>query len=230
MSWFLAWAKAASLTGRVNFEGMVTRQVLFSSIALSYLRIKDEPSHKAADRAAVDAWICRVGRILHTDYQTTYANSRSNLMYAAGEIVTIGPISYFCLNSPSSKHNVVNTWVFCSTPYVITDNQSYDAATPVPFIYNQVWLSWQLQLVATTWSCSTGRQQSLSASSSTKSSLTDAFPWRSPEGKWPHPITPLQQRRLQQCPTWPLPMGLICTPRVTMPSVASTRSWPSECL
>jgi len=87
LTWFANWADAAALTGDVNFEGHVTRKVLFSGIALSFLRIKDEPSLNAADLANAKAWICRVGTILHTEHTTTYASYKSNQMYMAVEFI-----------------------------------------------------------------------------------------------------------------------------------------------
>ena len=88
MSWFVVWSKGNALTGTVNFEGHVTRKLLFSGIVMSYLRIQNAPSLKATDTAIVEAWLSRVGNIVHTEYTTTYAAVVSNHMYTAGECAT----------------------------------------------------------------------------------------------------------------------------------------------
>lgn len=85
MTWFVTWADGNALTGSVTFQEGVTRKILFSSIALSFLRIKDEPSLSAADSTKAKAWICRVGTIIHDEYMTTYASIQTNHMYTAGE-------------------------------------------------------------------------------------------------------------------------------------------------
>ena len=91
MKWFLTWARANALTGTCNFEGHVTRQLLFSGIVHSYLRIQMEPSLALADRAVVEAWIARVGGIVMAEYSSTgpyggsASSARSNLMYMAGD-------------------------------------------------------------------------------------------------------------------------------------------------
>ena len=85
MKWFANWADGAALTGGVNFEGSVTRKILFSSIALSFLRIKDEPSLASSDVTKAKAWICKVGTIIYNEYISTYASMKNNHMYTAGE-------------------------------------------------------------------------------------------------------------------------------------------------
>ena len=66
----------------------MTRKLLFSGIVMSYLRIQNAPSLKATDTAIVEAWLSRVGNIVHTEYTTTYAAVVSNHMYTAGECAT----------------------------------------------------------------------------------------------------------------------------------------------
>jgi hypothetical protein len=90
MTWFLTWARGNALTGTCNFEGHVTRQLLFGGIVHSYLHIQIEPSLNPSDCAMVEAWIGRVGAIIKAEYSTgpyggTSHIAVSNLMYMAGE-------------------------------------------------------------------------------------------------------------------------------------------------
>ena len=75
MSWFLVWAKGNALTGTCNYQGRVTRKLLFAGMAHSYLRIKTEQSLVAADRSVVEAWISRVGSLIYEEYTTGAAAS-----------------------------------------------------------------------------------------------------------------------------------------------------------
>ena len=91
MNWFLTWAQGKALTGTNNFQGDVTRQLLFGGIVHSFLHIQKEPSLNPDDRAVVEAWIDQVGTIIKAQYSvegpygTALNISVSNLMYMAGE-------------------------------------------------------------------------------------------------------------------------------------------------
>ena len=77
------------VTGDVNYEGRVSRKFLTCGIAVNYLRIKDEPSLAASDKAVVERWLNALGRLVQWQYvNPPYDDTNTNHMYIAGAGMT----------------------------------------------------------------------------------------------------------------------------------------------
>jgi len=88
------WATAGALLGAANQQGAYEREWTLGSLALAYLKIRDAPGVDPAGRAAVDAWLCAVARLVEPPYERPgKTSSRNNHAYWTGLAVSTAGIA-----------------------------------------------------------------------------------------------------------------------------------------
>ncbi|KAG1668879.1 hypothetical protein FOA52_016046 [Chlamydomonas sp. UWO 241] len=89
LGWLDVWAVGKGLTGIANSQGRNTIKFRLTQIALSYLRMRDDPTLDPVVRARVGVWLARVGRTHVQDYYVALFDRpgelvASNHVYWAG--------------------------------------------------------------------------------------------------------------------------------------------------
>ncbi|GAX82045.1 hypothetical protein CEUSTIGMA_g9473.t1 [Chlamydomonas eustigma] len=72
LSWLVNWTLGQGLTGKTNVQGQFNLKFRLTEIALSYLRVREDPNLSPYQLSMVEAWLQRVAS---TQVQSVYINS-----------------------------------------------------------------------------------------------------------------------------------------------------------
>lgn len=85
LSWLAAWADGGALMGDMNATGESIRKWTLSSVAMTYLQIRDDRNLDPAQRRRVEDWMRRVSKTVIADFSrdADKASRRNNHLYWA---------------------------------------------------------------------------------------------------------------------------------------------------
>lgn len=100
LKWLEAWAEEGALLGDVNRTGAFVRKWVLSSIALSYIQIRDEPMLDPWSDQKVRSWILEVSNAVIADFSrdTDKESRQNNHLYWAAWAVASAAVA---LDDPS---------------------------------------------------------------------------------------------------------------------------------
>ena len=90
IKWLLAWAEKDALTGNMNQQGKFEQKWTLGSLALSYLRIKDEKKIKEKHKKIIEDWFKKIAYQIKTVYDDTNPKNtivKNNHAYWAGMVL-----------------------------------------------------------------------------------------------------------------------------------------------